>query len=118
MSLSIAPLKKELLEKAQKLGVEEIVLHFSGGNDEGYLNVALHPKWDADFAEEVENWAWEVYGYNGAGDGTDYGDDVTYNIVEKMALTEEWYMTRTEGSSVRMDFDELADEVSEDNNNA
>lgn len=112
MSIGIAALKKEIYEKAVKLGVEKITLHFSGGNDEGYLNVVVEP-WNQDFADEVETWAWDVYSYSGAGDGSDYGDDVTYDIVNKRASCQEWYTARREGEMVQEAFDDLRSEVQE-----
>ena len=92
------PLKKELYAKAKELGVEKIILQFSGGNDEGNLNIDLEPEWNQDFANQVEDWAWEVYSYSGAGDGSDYGDDITYDLVKNKVSTSEWY-TSVERSS-------------------
>jgi hypothetical protein len=92
------PLKKELYTKAKELGVEKIILQFSGGNDEGNLNVDLEPEWSQDFANQVEGWAWEVYSYSGAGDGSDYGDDITYDLVKNKVSTSEWYTSVERGS--------------------
>jgi hypothetical protein len=103
--MNIEPLKKELFNKAKKLGVEQIVLHFSGGNDEGYLNVETLPNWNQELANEVEEWAWEVYGYNGAGDGSDYGDDITYDLANNRATAQEWYTARTEGELIENAFE-------------
>ena len=108
--LNIEPLPKEIFKKAQELGVEEIILRFQGGNDEGYLNIEINPEWNADLSEQVENWAWEAYGYNGAGDGSDYGDDITYDLVNKRATVQEWYTARTEGELIE---DEDAFELDE-----
>lgn len=77
--------------------MEQIVLHFSGGSDEGYLNVETLPEYHNDLANEVEEWAWEVYGYSGAGDGSDYGDDIVYDLANKRVTTQEWYTSRSEG---------------------
>lgn len=87
------PLNKAIYETAQQLGVEKIVLHFSGGNDEGYLNVSLKPDtcWPSSIYQEVEDWAWKVYRYSGGGDGTEYGDDITYDLKEGKVSTREWY---------------------------
>lgn len=89
------PLKKELYERAKSLGATAIVLHFSGGSDEGFLEVELQ---GLDYAGEgkslwgeVEDWAWEVYEYSGAGDGTTYGDDITYDLVANKVSSQEWY---------------------------
>jgi hypothetical protein len=111
--MQIAALKKEIYEKAVSLGIKEITLHFSGGNDEGYLNVSMTP-YNHDFADEVEAWAWEVYSYSGAGDGSDYGDDVTYDIANKRASVQEWYTARREGEVMEQDFADLRSET-EDN---
>ena len=85
------PLSKNIYNKAKKLGVEQIVLEFSGGSDEGYLHVGLAPEQNNNFAQEIEDWAWEVYSYSGAGDGSNYGDNITYDLVKGEVSTEEWY---------------------------
>lgn len=98
------PLNKSIYNKAKEQGIEEIILRFSGGNDEGYLDVELEPKWDQDLASEIEEWAWEVYDYNGAGEGNDYGDDIVYDLKNGKVTTSEWFTSRQEGDS---DNDEL-----------
>lgn len=110
------PLSKAIYDKAVKLGVEKIVLNFSGGSDEGYLNVTLYP-WDNnksdDYNElnaEIENWAWDVYSYSGAGDGNDYGDDIEYDLVNKRVSASEWYTARQDGGSERADLEIQDDE--------
>lgn len=92
--MNIEPLSKQIYNKAKELGIETIVLNFSGGDDEGYLDVGMTPKYDEEFAGEIEEWAWEVYDYSGAGDGNAYGDNVEYDLKNGKASTEEWYMTR------------------------
>jgi hypothetical protein len=65
--------------------------------------VFLYPELDytdeeaRNLLKEVENWAWDVYSYSGAGEGNDYGDNITYDLVENTVETEEWYMERTCG---------------------
>lgn len=100
-------LSKEIKAKAESLGVAEIILRFSGGSDEGYLDVetftnpayrelSLPQKLSVDsFEEEVENWAWDVYSYSGAGCGSDYGDDITYDLKDKTITTVGWGMEMT-----------------------
>jgi hypothetical protein len=94
------PLSKIIHAKAKKLGVEKIILQFTGGSDEGYLNVELvgeesheyrYDEKAKDFYQEIEDWAWEVYSYSGAGDGGDYGDNITYDLVKGEVSTDEWY---------------------------
>jgi hypothetical protein len=110
--MTIEPLNKGIYNKAVALGIEKIVLNFSGGDDEGYLNVRLYPwknnsdlwcHWHtqahSDLNAEVENWAWEVYSYSGAGDGCDYGDDITYDLVNKKVTASEWYTARQNGNT-------------------
>lgn len=95
------PLRKNIYNKAKEIGLEQIILHFSGGSDEGYLDVETIP-WDVDignFHDEIEEWAWEVYDYNGAGDGNDYGDDVVYDLKNGKVTTSEWFTARQEGDS-------------------
>jgi hypothetical protein len=87
------PLSKDIYNKAKELGVEKIILAFSGGSDEGHLQVDIIPyeKHDDDFQSNIEDWAWEVYSYSGAGDGSDYGDNITYDLVKGKVSTSEWY---------------------------
>tara|TARA_Y100000310_G_scaffold323856_1_gene384873 strand:- start:114 stop:479 length:366 start_codon:yes stop_codon:yes gene_type:complete len=101
------PLKKELYEKAIELGVDCVSLEFSGGSDEGYLYVQADHGWEANwntqeelkehrkkvhmFESDVEEWAWTVYEYSGAGDGTSYGDTITYDLNNQTMSSQEWY---------------------------
>lgn len=103
----IQPLKKELYNRAKALGINKIILGFSGGSDEGYLNVTLLP-WDQnkrddfnDLNADIENWAWGVYSYSGAGDGSEYGDDIEYDLEKHTATCHEWYTARAEGETER-----------------
>jgi hypothetical protein len=87
------PLKKAIYDKAKELGITNILLKFSGGHDEGFLDVEFEPydKHDQDFANEIEEWAWETYSYSGAGQGNEYGDDINYDIENNKVSTREWY---------------------------
>lgn len=98
MDTPIQPLPKALADKAKELGITAISLEFSGGNDEGHLYVSIAPQWNTEFERQVEDWAWGVYDYNGAGDGTDYGDTVTYDLEKGVVEVQEWYMERTENT--------------------
>jgi len=103
--MNIEPLSKKIYDKAVSLGVTEIQLNFSGGSDEGYLNVNTTGNYTQEFEQEVEAWAWEVYDYSGAGDGSDYGDEIVYDIVNKKATSSDWYMSRTEGKTENGDLE-------------
>jgi hypothetical protein len=100
--MNAEPISKELFDKLIAAGVNEVTLRFSGGSDEGYLDVDLDSDLDnADEAvrkltTEVEKWAWDVYAYNGAGEGIDYGDDIVYDLVNKKVKLSEWCYERTE----------------------
>ena len=117
MNMEIEKLPKNLFDRAVALKVDEIHLNFSGGSDEGYLNVNLvyngdHNSELSKLESDVEKWAWDVYSYNGAGDGSDYGDDIVYDLVNKRAVTTEWYTARQEGPSEAMELavdDETSD---------
>ncbi len=93
--MNAEPLSKVIYEKAKSLGYNQISLRFSGGNDEGYLYVELEPDIaqidNYDFIKEIEDWAWKVYDYSGAGDGSDYGDTITYDLENGKVSTQEWY---------------------------
>ena len=98
--MTAKPLKKAIYDKAKELGIKQITLYFSGGNDEGYLDVELEPSPnDSTFYNEVEEWAWEVYDYNGAGEGYDYGDNISYDLKSGKVSTSEWYTSRQEGDT-------------------
>lgn len=86
------PLSKTIYEKAKELGVNTITLKFSGGSDEGELQVETDAEdYNYEFERLVEDWAWEVYNYSGAGDGTDYGDDIVYDLKNGKVSTSEWF---------------------------
>ena len=102
--MNAEPLNKKIYDKAKSLNIKEIRLEFSGGSDEGYLNVYFdynkyptgeQAKEELSFIQEVEEWVWDAYKYNGAGDGSDYGDNIVYNLKEGTVSTEEWYTQRS-----------------------
>jgi len=97
--MEIHPLPKKIFNKAVSLGITEIHLNFSGGNDEGYLNVSFVNEQNEDFEREVTDWADTEYSYSGAGDGSDYGDDIVYNLTKKTVTSSSWYTARTEGET-------------------
>lgn len=113
------PITKALYKKAKSMGITKIQLEFQGGSDEGYLNVGLQnaegsvpskSTWmtldsdqEDDLKQEIEEWAWEAYSYSGAGDGSDYGDDITYDLVENTVETQEWFTSRDYQGSVDHD---------------
>lgn len=95
------PLPHRIYARATNTGITKIALNFEGGSDEGYLDITMEPvaNHDADFASVIEEWAWDVYSYSGAGDGNAYGDHVIYDLKEKMVYLSEWTMERTEGDT-------------------
>ena len=107
--LSPIPLPKKLYDEAKELGISSIELEFRGGNDEGNLYVVLvAPKTDdlvkivkrkqrvSKLETDIETWAFDAYQYSGAGDGNDYGDDVTYNLETMKASVSSWMMERVD----------------------
>ena len=99
MDLEPKPLKQEIFDKARELGITEIQLEFQGGSDEGWVYVNfIHPDGSNEFYEfhqEIENWVWQVYNYSGAGDGTNYGDNITYKIGEAVEENGTWKIPTT-----------------------
>lgn len=92
--IEIQPLSKDIYNKAKSLGVKQIMLAFSGGSDEGYLDITLLPhnnKYKSILTQEIDEWAWGTYNYNGAGDGSDYGDTITYDLEKGEVSADEWY---------------------------
>lgn len=100
--MNIEPITKSLFDKLTANGFTSVKLCFSGGSDEGYLDVYLGP--DADYqnegvrnlVNEVERWAWDTYSYSGAGEGSDYGDTIEYDLVNRKATAKEWFMERSD----------------------
>lgn len=84
------------MEKLRAAGVESFTLSFWGGSDEGYLYLVGIPY---ELEKAVEDWAWRAYQYSGAGDGENYGDDITYNLKDGTVKCSDWYMERQEGDT-------------------
>lgn len=98
MDIYVLPLPKKFFDRAVELGIAKFFLSFSGGSDEGYLDVNYEMLNDlpcskdaSSLAQEVENWAEEAYNYSGAGDGSPYGDNVTYDLANKTVEVSEWF---------------------------
>ena len=106
------PLDAELYQKLKDLGVGSFELRFRGGNDEGFLDVFVHDTQGTLIAEDSEvwigggshsheaidliaEWADEAIAYSGAGDGNDYGDNYTYDLVNDVVKHDEWYQATT-----------------------
>ena len=115
--MNIEPLPKKIYNELLSAGITTLKLYFSGGSDEGYLEVFLEPcdtpHKTACLEEAIDTWAWEVYSYSGAGEGNSYGDDITYNLKEMTAECSSWCMTRTEDGCEHDSF-ELCDDVGEE----
>ena len=103
----VLPLPFKIAEKAKELGVQRITLDWQGGSDEGHLNVDTDPSpwgaWDNDpskktqlhdLVNDITDWAVNAWEYNGAGDGTDYGDSLVYDLENGKVEVSEWHMQR------------------------
>ena len=82
------PLPKSIFEAAINANVHTIILNWSGGSDEGYLNIDIQQLPESmkpldDLEERIQEWAEEAFEYSGAGDGNSYGDDYTYDLCQK-----------------------------------
>jgi hypothetical protein len=101
--MEIIPLPKRIYDKAKEIGTTSIELQFQGGSDEGFLNVYISCDQEGgkyfDLYDEIEEWAQDAYQYNGAGDGSDYGDNIEYNLYSMTASHSEWHTERVDGSS-------------------
>lgn len=113
--MKITKLPDDIMDELKAHKVKTITFNWSGGSDEGYLNLdfvqaedaTTKLKWDHDLYKKIEKWAWENDGYNGAGDGHDYGDDVCYNLETNTVTHETWYMERTEEGQGEYSYQEL-----------
>ena len=95
-----------LVSRAKKLDIEKITLEFSGGSDEGYLDVFFErtKKWKENEADsrinlrnDLDGWAAEAYGYGGAGDGSRYGDTYVYDLVNNTVTWYDWWQDIVKG---------------------
>jgi hypothetical protein len=122
----IQPLPIGIVAKATELNIGKIILNFAGGSDEGYLEVDYEFKdlpqgvsnyqmansLETDvqvqidqFLQGIDEWAWDAIGYSGAGDGSEYGDDIVYDLVEKTVTHSEWYMVREDNEHAPVDLE-------------
>jgi hypothetical protein len=102
------PLTKDLFRTLKQLGVIKFTISYQGGSDEGYYSSDISEKSDILLDGEpsrsltmaamlkasnlMDRWASYPGGYyNGAGDGTDYGDDFEYNLEKGTVEHSEWY---------------------------
>lgn len=98
------PLPMKFMTRALSLGASKIKLNFSGGSDEGHLNIDFMNSEGqyiytysegneglTDLEHEIDDWVWNTYHYNGAGDGRSYGDIICYNLKEGTVTTEAWW---------------------------
>jgi hypothetical protein len=108
MDLSPEPLPKNLYQRAIADSVLKIGLHFSGGDDQGYLNICLERSdgakaKDSGLENAIEEWAWDVYDYSGAGGGDSYGDDIVYDLRSNKVTSQNWYTARQEDEEMEFD---------------
>jgi hypothetical protein len=101
MDITPQPIPAELYSKMIEAGIEKLELKFEGGSDEGWCYTSCYNAEHMPLTDEqrkvqleAEEWAEETYHYSGAGDGTPYGDDVTYDLKNMTYEHEEWYMAR------------------------
>jgi hypothetical protein len=103
-------INKNLYNLLKKHKVKGVMLKFSGGHDEGFLDMFLEYRREGDdkiyntahcydnptIIEDIKNIVYDaaMYGfqYSGAGDGTDYGDDYYFDLDTGVIRHEEWYM--------------------------
>lgn len=108
--MNAEPLSKDIYDKANEHGIEKILLQFFGGSDEGHLHISLVPyeNHDDELHSEIEDWAWSVYQYSGAGEGVDYGDDIEYDLKNGTVNTSEWHhvVQKEETGSTKLEIEE------------
>ena len=94
-TIDIEPFPKKLYEQLVASGVDVVTLRFSGGSDEGCLDVEFERHTEIkdlpQLTDAVEKWAWSVYSYCGAGWGrVEFGNDISYNLKTMMAAQCSW----------------------------
>jgi len=94
------PLPKALYEELKSLRAILLHVHLSGGSDVGHVHLYAETQDQThiyEFNFDTEGWA--LGGYNGAGDGSAYGDDIVYDLVNNTVTHSDWYMERQDGAS-------------------
>ena len=105
------PLPLKFMTRALTANVEFIIINWSGGSDEGHLNVNLVDKsgdtlstWHNNdnplilaLFRDIEEWCYNTMDYGGAGDGSNYGDIIRYNLTEGTVSTETWWTEEVHG---------------------
>ena len=98
----VEPLPREIFRRCIEENITSIRLGFSGGSDEGYLDlilstpegrVVLHNQTNKninDLAKMIDDWCDKKYLFNGAGDGNSYGENITYDLVNGSVTTQSW----------------------------
>jgi len=96
-----------LMSRARKLDIGKITLEFSGGSDEGYLDVFFErstKQWNERESNsreilrgDIDSWANQAYRYSGAGDGSRYGDTYVYDLVNKTVTHYDWWQDIVKG---------------------
>jgi hypothetical protein len=66
-------------------------------------------KWQ-DFEKEIDDWAWERYGYNGAGEGHSYGDTIIYHLDTGKVTYYDWGYEYVESEKTTSSLEESEDE--------
>ena len=92
MYMNIIPLPKSIYTKAKEI-TDVIQLNWSGGHDEGMLEVDLigvdyHAH--EELYKEIETWAYDKFQYNGAGEGLDYGHNISYRLKDQTVECQYW----------------------------
>ena len=104
------PLPLKFMTRALAANVELIIINWSGGSDEGHLDVNLRDK-NGEFIShwqegrpllrallaDIEEWCYNTMDYGGAGDGISYGDTIRYNLKEGTVSTEAWWTEEVHG---------------------
>jgi hypothetical protein len=114
----VPPVPKEFFDQAKALDVEEIVIQFYGGSDEGHIDLSLEPSgWKAgvglpperrELVRLMNDWAFEKMSFSGAGP-PDHGGSITYSLKTNKVSVDRWVMVeQTEDSR-----DDLTLEVGE-----
>lgn len=109
--MDMIALPRRLYDRAVKLNVTKIILEFSGGSDEAYLNVSLvgdgleNTIDTRQLASDIESWAEDAFSYGGSGDGNSYGDTYCYDLTSMTTTHSSWYTTTVDGDGGTSSFE-------------
>ena len=97
-------LNPQHIQQARDMGINTLYVFLEGGSDEGFVETRferpttelakeMRLAW-VKLEEDIKEYIYDNHPYSGAGDGTPYGEEYTYNFADNSVEGFEWSMQR------------------------